>query len=251
MKPLPIAAKVFWTIYMVVVFAMLWLLLAPAHAVELSISPPRIIEKVKAGKTARGHILIKNSGVLPMKLSSQSVDVWFKDEQLQIHSGEPIPGSCRERLAIDSLDVQIPPGDSIRFRWMIRTPTTPGECRLALQFTANDVIADNTEQAAALRLNAAVLVFLYVSHDGEAKPIMLDHNSHHITVRNDGNAHVRFEGMLTGVDRDGRKGFVKVSSSPIYPGDVRKLQLAPVDDGFVPVQVRGRLLYKGGKLEVE
>ncbi len=239
-----------------------------AQGFSAAVSPPRIEAQVNPGQTHRHVVEISHSGT-----KTGNYRVYTNDWELQPDGGvaftdKLVMGSCRPWVAIEKRDLLIQPRARHRYRFEINVPpgAIPGECRFALMIEGVEpVTVDNGGIAMPVSGRMAVIVYANV---GDAKPKM-SVTSHGVAevqgqmlpvvdVRNEGNAHGRFDGAVAAVDADGNKFELLPSNLPILPGQTRRVALAPaVPEGQAavvlkfPVAVKGELEAGRSKLPVD
>ena len=229
---------------------------AGAQGISAAVSPPRVEVQVNAGQTHRQVIEISHSG-----MKTGQYRVYTNDWSLAPDGGvsftdKLVMGSCRPWVAIEKKELLIQPRGRHRYRFEINVPAGAivGECRFALMIEGVEpVTVDNGGIAMPVSGRMAVIVYANV---GDAKPKM-SVASHGVAevqgqvlpvvdVRNEGNAHGRFDGAVAAVDADGNKVELLPSSLPILPGETRRVALAPaLAEGQAAVALKFPLAIKG------
>ncbi len=241
---------------------------ATAQGISAAVSPPRIEAQVNPGQTHRQVVEINHSG-----LKTGHYRIYTNDWTLQPDGGvaftdKLVMGSCRPWVAIEKKEVLIQPRGRYRYRFEIAVPSgaMAGECRFALMIEGVEpVTVDHGGVAMPVSGRMAVIVYAAV---GDAKPKM-SVAAHAVAdvqgqvvpvvdVRNDGNAHGRFDGAVVAVDAEGNKVELLPSSLPILPGETRRVALAPAPtEGQpmaalkFPVAIKGELEAGKDKLPLD
>ena len=222
----------------------------PAQAqFALAVSPPRFELTAKPGERLRQVIELNNAAT-----SAGHYKVKTADWRLRPDGGVEFfdalqPGSCRPWVAIERRDVKVEPARPYRFRFEVTPPpdTAPTECRFA-------VLIEGDEQPAGpkvpVALAARIGVIVYVAV-GDVAPRLVLAGSGLATVdgrelpmlqvRNDGNAHGRLAGFLTGTDAAGTKLEFQPANAPVLPGETRAIALTATRPGDTDTQVAPRL----------
>ena len=232
-------------------------------------SPPRFELEAKPGQVVRRTIEIANSASRASKLSVKTADWTYRQDGSVIFSEELAPGSCRPWVAIERHDLTISPGKSYRFRFEVAPPagTAPMECRFAILLEGEDEHTGTGGVQVPFNARLAVIVYLEVgdvqsrlSVVGSGVDLLNGQPTPVLHIRNDGAAHGRLDGFLSGVDSaDAKLDFVP-SNAPILPGETRHVPLlatrrgdpdTPANVQF-PVTVKGKLEWgKNESQEIE
>ncbi|HZH42561.1 MAG TPA: hypothetical protein VEY50_00525 [Lysobacter sp.] len=240
----------------------------PARAEEFSVlvSPPRFEEAAQQGTTVRQVLEITNVSESPVRLGIRTAD-WLLEPDGGVEFFYPLqPGSCRPWVGLEAAEIQLPANGKRRFRFEVAVPNDApvGECRFALMLEGDPQVVRGTAVPIAGRIG--VIVYVAV---GDAQP-RLSVLSYHadtidgrmlpvLRVRNDGNAHGRLDGMVNGVDAQGRRFAFVPNGLPLMPGDIRTVVLTPQGDApdappptlAFPVRIQGQLEYAGGRLGID
>jgi len=233
--------------------------LSHAHAQEFAalVSPPRFELTGKPGQTIRQVFELTNRSGAPAKFHLHTADFTL-DANYSVNFWDNLqPGSCRPWVAIERGEVTLPPGGTIRYRFEMQVPkdAPPGECRFAILI---DGEASYLAKAGAMQLpvlgRIGIITYLRV---GDAKPHIEIFGPDIVTVEgqklpalrvhNDGDAHTRTAGFLSGRDATGKKYDFVPSDMPILPGEDRVVYFRPAaPEGqsptlTFPVTVRGTL----------
>ena len=221
------------------------------------VSPPRFELAAKAGTKLRQVIEVTNRSPTPAHYRFHTADfVLGADYGVSFHD-ELLPQSCRPWVAIERSLVALPGGGTIRYRFEVQVPpeAPAGECRFAIMIEADE---PSVTKAGAVQLpivgRIGVIVYVEV---GEISPQLevfgpevIDHNGQRVPalrVHNDGDAHTRTSGFLSGRDANGKKYDFVPSDMPILPGEERVVYFRPTTaEGTspaltFPVTVRGKL----------
>ena len=231
------------------------------------ISPPRFELKASPGSTLRQVIEVTNHSATPSKYHIHTADFSLAPDYTVVFKDELQPGSCRPWVAIERPQVTLGGGATIRYRYEVQVPkdAPAGECRFAILIQGDD---PSVARAGALQIpvvgRIGIIVYVIV---GNAKPQLeifsedvLEHNGRKLPalrVHNDGDAHARITGFLTGTDAAGHKFDFTPSNLPILPGEVREVLLqpsTPTDDNPVlnyPVTVKGTIEWGDNSSEID
>jgi hypothetical protein len=227
-----------------------------AQGIAAAVSPPRIEAQVNPGQTHRQIVEISHSGAKTGHYRVYTNDWSLQPDGGVVFTDKLVMGSCRPWVAIEKKELLIQPRGRHRYRFEIAVPpgAMAGECRFALMIEGVEpVTVDHGGIAMPVSGRMAVIVYASV---GDAKPKM-SVASHAVAevqgqvlpvveVRNDGNAHGRFDGALAAVDGEGNKLELVPSSFPILPGETRKVALAPTPvEGQAPAVLKFPLAVKG------
>jgi fimbrial chaperone protein len=233
--------------------------LSSARAQEFAalVSPPRFELTGKPGQTVRQVFELTNRSSAPAKFHVHTADFTL-DANYSVNFRDDLqPGSCRPWVAIERGEVSLPPGGTIRYRFEMQVPkdAPPGECRFAILI---DGEASYLAKAGAMQLpvlgRIGIITYLRL---GDAKPHIEIFGPDIVTVEgqklpalrvhNDGDAHTRTSGFLSGRDATGKKYDFVPSDMPILPGEDRVVYFRPATpEGqspalTFPVTVRGTL----------
>jgi hypothetical protein len=225
-----------------------------------SVSPPRVEIQVNAGATKRQVIDITHA---PNSVGRYRVytNDWRLQADGSVEFGEALADeTCRPWVAIERRDLSIQPQSRYRYRFEVTAPSVipDRECRFALMIEGVDPLQVE-QQGVAMPVSGRIAVIVYVAV-GNAKPklevqgsTIADMNGVKvpaIIVKNVGNAHGRFDGVVEGVDADGRKIELLPSNQPILPGDTRTVALVPSAEEGKPAPTVKYPLEVKGSLEV-
>ena len=247
---------------------------ALAATFDVSISPPRIERRAKAGKLIRDRITITNFDNEPGQYRIKTADwVLTKERRVTFNEGTPHSGSCRPWVRIERRKLTVPAGASKSYRFEVHVPanTQDGECRFALLVSGDpETITPRGAGNIRFPIVGRVAVIVYVTI-GKAKPDlklhgleMREHEGKTIPMailENVGNAHGRPLGDFTAIDSTGRKVNLIVEQFPVLPGETRAVALRPMgrfrgaatDSPFelkTPLTIRGRIQWDGGSARV-
>jgi fimbrial chaperone protein len=240
-----------------VLLAILPLTCARAQEFAALVSPPRFELAAKAGQTVRQVFELTNRSAAPARFHVHTAD-FALDANYSVNFRDDLqPGSCRPWVALERGEVSLPPGGTIRYRFEMQVPkdAPAGECRFAMLIEGED---PSLAKAGAMQLpvlgRIGIITYLRV---GDAKPHVEIFGPGIVTVEgqklpalrvhNDGAAHTRTSGFLTGRDATGKKYDFIPSDMPILPGEVRVVYFRPsTAEGnsptlTFPVTVRGKL----------
>jgi len=230
-----------------------------AHAeFALAISPPRFELDAKAGELLRRTMELTNSSAKTATFTVKTADWVYGQDGSVTFNEELAPGSCRPWVAIERSELTVVPGKPYRYRFEVAPPAgiAPVECRFAILIEGQD------EQTGAgglqVPFNARLAVIVYVGVGGVQPQLSVigtvvqdvdGQPTPTLRLRNDGAAHGRIDGFLSGKDASGATLEFTPSSAPILPGETRNIPLLPTRRGDpdarvtvkFPVTVKGRL----------
>jgi len=241
---------------------------APAFADGFAalVSPPRFELQAKPGETVRQVLEISNRSVTPAEYKIHTAD-WTISPEFLVTFHDPLqPGSCRDWVALERADADLPGGATMRYRFEVAVPkdAAVGECRFGILIEGKrpDVAQAGSVQ---LPISGRIGVIVYVTI-GNAAPRLEVFGPKIVTVNgqklptlrvhNAGDAHGRVFGFLSGTDANGVKYDFNPSDFPILPGDVTDVYLVPstpTDDHptlAFPVTVTGTLEWGKQKAEL-
>ncbi len=248
-------------------------LIAPASVFAFagSASPARFELKAKPGQVLRSVLEIGNDDAQADEYSVQTADwsldprggVAFQIDQLQ-------PGSCRPWVRIERHRIALAPKSTRRYRFEVHVPADApsGECRFALMLqSTRETLPQIRAGDLAVPVQGRLGVIVYVAV-GEGRPelriegMQLDKLNDRITptlaARNLGTVHARIEGVLDGVDANGKRVEFIVSTLPVLAGELRRIPIWPADDAngkpvmwSAPLRLRGTVEWPGGKYTVD
>ncbi|MEO8248430.1 MAG: hypothetical protein ABI589_03585 [Burkholderiales bacterium] len=233
---------------------------APAFAADfaVAVSPPRFELQLKPGAGRREVLELTSASTVAATFTVRTADWTFGADASVNFVDELLPGSCRPWVAIERRQLTVQPGRPVRFRFEVAAPAdAPAqECRFALLIEGQEQTTGGN--ALKLPFNARIGVIVYAAV-GDVKPQLAVAGARVdqvngaptpvLLVRNDGNAHGRLAGFLSGTDAAGTKLEFSPASAPILPGETRAIALMPNKEGDTetvvavkyPVTVTGKL----------
>lgn len=240
-----------------------------AHAQGFSalVSPPRFEDQVKPGGTYRNVVEISNVSSTAASYTLKTAD-WHLDAQGTAQFDTALaPGSCRPWVGLEAAQIQIAANGKRRYRFEVAVPADApaGECRFAILLEGDPETAGG---ALALPVSGRIGIIVYLGV-GEAAPRLhlLDSALGQVEgrtvpvlqVRNDGDAHTRLEGLIDGVDSNGRTLSFAPASVPILPGETRTVALMPQADDAAsaapvvvyPLRLKGALDWGRQRLDID
>lgn len=246
------------------------LLAAPVRAeFAIAISPPRFEFEAKPGQVVRRTFDVTSSASRAAKLSVKTADWSYRQDGSVIFSDELAPDSCRPWVAIERRELTASPGKPYRFRFEVAPPagTAPVECRFAILLEGEDEHTGAGGVQVPFNARLAVIVYVGVgdvqprlSVVGSGVDALNEQPTPVLHIRNDGAAHGRLDGFLSGVDSTNAKFDFVPSNAPILPGETRHVPLlatrrgdpdTPVNVQF-PVTIKGKLEWgKNESQEIE
>jgi hypothetical protein len=201
---------------------------------------------------------ITNGAARPGTYTLKTADWTYAQDGTVSFNDELAPGSCRPWVAIERRELTVAPGRPYRFRFEVAPPagTPPGECRFAILVEGQE---ENTSAGGVVvPFNARMAVIVYVAI-GDVQPKLSVESAAVQTidgvptpvlrVRNDGLAHGRLTGFLSGTDAGNTPLDFTARSYPILPGESRIVPLIATRQGDIdsqltpryPVTIKGRL----------
>jgi len=231
------------------------------------VTPPRIEAKVQPGQTIRQVIEIQHAGRNRGNYRFYTNDWTFNPDRSVQFQDALTPDSCRPWVAIERRELTLEAGGRYRYRIEIAPPAgTPArECLFALMIEGLDPAL--VESGVSIPVSGRIGVIVYVAI-GDVRPQLVlertdvqrsgDRQQVELTVRNDGSAHGRLEGFVTGRDAEGQRIEFSPVDSPILPGETRRIALLPLsEDGKpvaqwrLPMRIQGRLEWAGGQMPID
>lgn len=246
------------------------LLAAPAQAQGFSalVSPPRVEMKIKPGQAARQVMEITQVGNTPGRFRIYTND-WQLDDKGGVKFFDDLqPGSCRPWVALERREINVSANNKVRFRFEVSPPAGApvAECRFAIMVEGLDTSKINPGSL-SFPVSGRIGVIVYAGMDGTQPELKIIGQAVQaaepaalrlpvITVRNEGNAHGRLNGLLTGVDASGKTIDFSPNTLPILAGETRQVALliqpdpnAPKDKPLpviqYPLSVKGKLEWGG------
>ncbi len=233
---------------------------AAAQGFSASVSPPRVELAAKAGQTVRQVLDINHAAPTAGRYRVYTNDWVYQKDGSVAFSEELSTGSCRPWVALERRDLTIAPRSRHRYRLEVTVPALhPNtECRFAVMIEGIDPVQVQQE-GISMPVTGRIAVIVYVAV-GDAAP-NLTVASHAVAsvagsmqpvleVSNAGNATGRFDGVIEGVDAEGRKLELLPANTPILPGEKRSIALSQfAEDGKAVPPLRFPLKVKGS-LEV-
>lgn len=221
------------------------------------VTPPRFETSSRPGGRVMEVVAITNTAPQQAVYKTSTAD-WTLAPDGGVHFKEELqPGSCRPWVAIEAREIVAAPGRRTPFRVQVEIPedASPQECRFAVLFEGQEQIVQSPG-GPGVPVSGRIAVIFYVSV-GQVAPKLdvapagvrktADGIIPALKVKNEGAAHGRLSGFLSGVDAKGQRIDFTPSTLPILPGEVRVIDLAPTTPrGEVavvayPVTVEGRL----------
>jgi fimbrial chaperone protein len=232
---------------------------ASAHAQGFAamVSPPRFELAAKPGKTFRSVIEVSNRSSAPARFLMHTAD-WSLGADFSVSFHDDLQeGSCRPWVALERPEVVVPGGGTLRYRFEVTVPANApaGECRFAVMIEGDQPsIARSNGLNVPVTGRIGVIVYLAVG-DGAPDlevlgPKIATLNGQRIPtlrVLNEGSAHGRMSGYLTGTDAKGISYDFTPSDFPILPHEEREVFLTPSTSTndhptlTFPVTVKGTL----------
>ena len=241
----------------------------PAMASEfaLAASPPRFELQLKPGERSRQVLELTNASPTTGSYNIKTADWILAPDNSVTFFDELQPQSCRPWVAIERRELNIAGGRPYRFRFEINVPADAqaGECRLAIMLEGQEQVS-RSEGGPPIPFSARLGVVVYVAI-GDATPSLSVAGARVQTIngkvtpvldiRNNGLAHGRVGGFLTGSDAKNTALEFSPSNMPILPGETRAIPLTatrpgdpetPVQAQF-PVVVTGKIEWGKGQAQ--
>jgi hypothetical protein len=256
-----ISLTVSWSAWRLVVLAFVASLPLCARADDFAAiaSPPRFELAGKAGTPIREVVEITNASAGNAKYAVRTAD-WSMDANAGVQFTDALQaGSCRPWVSIERHEINVPSRGKYRFRFQIDPPADAPrqECRFALMIEGDEQIA-KTPAGVAFPISGRLGVIVYV-RIGDAQPKIeivgsatADVNGARtpvLQVRNNGDAHARLSGFLSGTDAKGAKLEFAPTMLPILPGETRTISLVVDHESDTPAPVVALPITISGKLE--
>jgi hypothetical protein len=242
-----------------------------AQGFSALVTPPRIEMLVKPGQDARQIIEITQMSQTPGRFRIYTND-WEMNAQGGVQFFDELqPGSCRPWVALERRELTIAGNAKVRFRIQVSPPADAAvkECRFAVMIEGLDTSAINSN-GVGFPVSGRIGVIVYAGMDGTQAKLSVVGQSvvasleakdrlPVLSVKNEGNAHGRLAGLLSGIDARGQRLDFSPSTLPILPGLTRPITLnispdpnAPKDTPLpqiaYPVTIKGNLEW-GGKTQ--
>jgi hypothetical protein len=220
--------------------------LAAAQGFSALVSPPRIEMTIKPGQDARQVIEITQVGDAPGRFRIYTNDWQLNDQGAVQFFDELQPGSCRPWVALERRELTIAGNAKMRFRIQVSPPADGPlrECRFAVMIEGLDT-GRVSPGALSFPVSGRIGVIVYAAMDGTKPRLSIVGQSVSMSnepkdrlptliVKNEGNAHGRLAGFLTGVDALGQKMDLSPNTLPILPGETRPVTLLINPDPNLP-----------------
>ena len=239
-----------------------------AQGFSALVTPPRIEMAVKPGQDARQVIEITQMSPTPGRFRIYTND-WELNAQGGVQFFDALqPNSCRPWVALERRELTIAGNAKVRLRIQVSPPADAPvtECRFAVMIEGLDTSAISSN-GIGFPVSGRIGVIVYAGMDGTQAKLSvvgqsvvssLEAKDHLpvLSVKNEGNAHGRLAGLLTGVDARGQRLDFSPSTLPILPGQTRPIALnispdpnapkeAPLPLIAYPVTIKGNLELSG------
>jgi hypothetical protein len=233
--------------------------------------PARFELKAKAGEKLAEVLEIGNDDAAPQDYRIRTADWSLRpDGAVDFRPDTLDPGSCRPWVSIERHQIKLAGKAKRRYRFEVQVPPNAPEglCRFALLLdAAEDAGSVSPTGGIQLPIQGRIGVIVYVRVGNVVPDLKLERldvvnvNGKPTPVawfRNNGRAHGRPEGTLSGTDAKGRTLDFTVAPLPVLPGEARAVPIWPQDepDGkpavvAYPVRLRGTVEWEGGKQPVD
>jgi hypothetical protein len=242
-----------------------------AQGFSAQVTPPRIEMIVKPGQDARQVLEITQVANTPGRFRIYTNDWQMNDQGGVQFFDELQPGSCRPWVALERRELTVAANAKVRFRIQVSPPldTSAKECRFAVMVEGLDTSTINSS-GLGFPVSGRIGVIVYAGMDGTTADLKIVGQSVSagkelkdrlpiLSVKNEGNAHGRLAGLLSGVDARGQKIDFSPNTLPILPGETRPVSLqiqpdpnapkeAPLPTISYPITIKGNLEW-GGKTQ--
>jgi hypothetical protein len=243
-------------------FLMAWGL-SFAQGFSAMVSPPRVELSIKPGQASRQVLEITQVSAQPGRFRIYTNDWRMTEQGGAEFFNELQPGSCRPWVALERREITVPGSGKMRFRFEVAPPANApaAECRFAIMIEGLDT-STIAPGSLSFPISGRIAVIVYAGMDGTKPELKILSQSVKdkvptLTVRNEGNAHGRFAGLLSGVDAAGKRIDFSPNTLPILAGDTRDVPLlispdpnapqgAPLPVIQFPITIKGKLEW-GGK----
>lgn len=233
--------------------------------------PARFELKAKAGDKLAEVLELGNDEQQAADFRVRTADWTLRpDGGVDFRSDTLDANSCRPWVKVERHTVRVAGKGKRRYRFEVEIPAdaADGLCRFALLIEpAGDLAVVAPASGIQLPIQGRLGVIVYVRIGNAAPKISLEglelrevagRTTPFAVFRNDGNAHGRPEGVLSGSDASGKAYDFTVAPLPILPGERRAVPMWPQDDPdgkpakvAKPVRIKGTLEWEGGKQAVE
>jgi len=222
------------------------------------VSPPRFELNGKPGAKLSEVMEITNAGAQAAKYKLKTTDWTLSDDGAVKFDDALAVGSCRPWVAIERREITVGAGAKYRYRFEVTPPAgaPAGECRFAIMIEGDEQPVQ-TPNGPSFPIAGRLGVIVYVTL-GDAQPSLEVTGTKVapvngvpvpvILVKNNGQAHGRITGFLSGTDASGKKLEFTPSTLPILAGETRSISLVPYGDKDEVVKIAFPITIKG-KLE--
>jgi len=247
--------------------AMVATLPAGAQTFAAMVSPPRFELQAKPGETVRAVFELNNRADIGSEYLLRTADWTLSPDFNVIFADELASGSCRPWVALERPSVLLPAGGTIHYRFEVAVPpdAPASECRFAIMIEGKEASVAKAGSI-SMPMTGRIGLIVYVTVGGAASNLEITGTRNvkvggrdlpTLVMRNNGTAHGRVSGFLTGTDADGVKYDFNPSDFPILPGTEADVYLTPstsTDDHPTlkfPVRVQGTIEWDQHKLKID
>ena len=245
--------------------------MAYAQGFSALVTPPRIEMAIKPGQDARQVIEITQVSDVQGRFRMYTND-WRLNAQGGVEFFDQLqPDSCRPWVALERRELTIAANAKVRFRIQVSPPADAPkkECRFAVMIEGLDT-SRVSPGSLSFPVSGRIAVIVYAGMEGTKAQLSVVGQSvtpgvtaqdrvPMINVKNDGDAHGRLAGLLTGIDSRGQRLDFSPNTLPILPGEMRAVSLqiasdpnapkeAPLPLIAYPITIKGNLEW-GGKTQ--
>jgi hypothetical protein len=233
--------------------------------------PARFELKAKAGEKVAEVLEIGNDDQQVADFRLRTADWTLRpDGGVDFRADTLEHGSCRPWVRLERYTLKVAAKGKRRYRFEVDVPADArdGLCRFALLIEPGldaAVVAPMGNIQMPIQGRLGVIVYVRV---GDAKPMLslqrfevADTGGRPTPIayfRNEGNAHGRPEGVLSGTDAAGKSYDFTVAPLPILPGETRGVPVWPQDDPdgkpakvMLPLKLKGVIDWEGGRQSVD
>ncbi len=208
-----------------------------AAALAVGVDKPHIKVIAPAGSTSSGIITMKNKGTVPVVVQV-SIEDWIfdKDGKRQFKKPGSTPFSCANWIDIIPQHAIISPGEPGEFNYNIEIPLDAVGGHYAVIFFESSVNEEEEFKGMGVKLVGRIGTMVYQETEGRVnkigaieafevskpkgnKPLILKYK-----FRNEGNAYIKFKGILNILDKQGAVYGMAESQKKqgTLPGDIRE-----------------------------
>lgn len=206
-------------------------------ALTVGVDKPHIDVIAQAGSTNSGIITFRNKGAVPVTVQVGIEDwIFDRDGKMQFKKPGTTPFSCANWIDIVPRRTVIPPGELGEFNYNIKIPEDATGGHYAVIFFESSVSEEKKFEGMGVKLVGRIGTVVYQETEGRVnkmgsipafevskpegnKPLVLKYK-----FRNEGNAYIKFKGILNIFDEQGTVYGMAESQKKqgTLPGDIRE-----------------------------